>query len=167
SVSSVSLTGQLVKCTGNISSNSFQNDYEIKLVKDKDAYFLYSYIHDRKANSLSLAYAKVYIEIDPHSIKYHKHIDDSPGRCFCIGGWNKSKMITQFRKVLGIEGDKIKTSTFKFRFLIRLYDENNGKHITTTVETKPFSFDNLIDGSLVLNKEVVSQRCMKTIKPEV
>ncbi|KAF7685987.1 hypothetical protein CDIK_3264, partial [Cucumispora dikerogammari] len=32
SVSSVSLTGQLVKCTGNISSNSFQNDYEIKLV---------------------------------------------------------------------------------------------------------------------------------------
>ncbi|KAF7685206.1 hypothetical protein CDIK_4045 [Cucumispora dikerogammari] len=154
-----SYSKQLVKCTENIGMNSFERNYEIKLDEVGDKYELTC---RWLVNKKTMIFCGVDVKIDTvkfsHSKIFHKHTDELRKCFYCMGNWSESNSNTQFRRVMGIKENRIKTTLFKFIFHMT-FTYGRDKIIKITVETKPFSFYEGINGTLFLNKEVKHQRC--------
>ncbi|KAF7685260.1 hypothetical protein CDIK_3991 [Cucumispora dikerogammari] len=154
-----SFSKQLVKCTENIGMNSFEKDYEIKLDEVGDKYWLMARcLFYKNGKIFPEAEMKIHTGNNAHHKSFHKQIDELRKCFYCMGNWSKSNSITQFRRVMGIKENRIKTSLFKFIFHMA-FTYSHDKIIKIIVETKPFSFYEDINGILFLNKEVKHQRC--------
>ncbi|KAF7689139.1 hypothetical protein CDIK_2841, partial [Cucumispora dikerogammari] len=105
---------QLVKCTENMGLNGFHNGYVIDFNNHSNIYNIKSSGFSLESYTGLPIRLKVNIAINSHYNKYRKEKRHSNKLWYCIDCWNKSKSITQFRKELGIIGDKIKTTKFKF-----------------------------------------------------
>ncbi|KAF7684848.1 hypothetical protein CDIK_4403, partial [Cucumispora dikerogammari] len=131
--------GKLVKCTESIGMNGIENDYEI-MFDMEDIYYLVNHCSDEYENCLSFYKAVVYTEVNlKQKRKQNKSVFTRDSR-LCIKDWYKTESITQFRKVLGIVGDRIETSRFKFIFYLSIGDLNDEKLKSIVMETIPFSF---------------------------
>ncbi|KAF7687795.1 hypothetical protein CDIK_3008 [Cucumispora dikerogammari] len=156
-----SFKGKLVKCTESIGMNGVENDYEI-IFDMEDIYYLVCRCRGAYESCLYFNKAVVYTAAD---LKQNKPVSTRDSRLY-IEDWNKTKSITEFRKVLGIEGDRIKTSRFKFIFYLSIGDLNDEKLKSIVMETIPFSFNKNEDGTLVLVKEEKPQSCAKAKNTE-
>ncbi|KAF7684834.1 hypothetical protein CDIK_4417 [Cucumispora dikerogammari] len=154
-----SFSKQLVKCAENIGMNSFERNYEIKLDEVGDKYWLMvrcllykngKFFREEEENTHTNNF--------PHLKIFHKQIDELRKCFYCMGNWIESNSNTQFRRVMGIKENRIKTTLFKFIFHIT-FTYSHDKIIKIIVETFPFSFYEDINGILFLNKEVKHQRC--------
>ncbi|KAF7685859.1 hypothetical protein CDIK_3392 [Cucumispora dikerogammari] len=143
--------------------NRFEDGYKIGDDTQRN-FFCSNYTHNvRNENDYSLHEFKVYTESRKRPRKHYKNYVDFSVWCYCMGKRNKLKTIKQFRKELGIKGDKIKTAVFKFVFHLDFYDRSDNKKFKRLeMETMAFSFNKNADGTLVLEKEVKSHRCMKS-----
>ncbi|KAF7696531.1 hypothetical protein CDIK_1790 [Cucumispora dikerogammari] len=159
----LSLGGLLVKCTENIGMNSPDQDYKIGQKSGGFLHF-FDFTCDVRNENIFTSYTfEVFTESWKQARKYHKKHVDFRAWCFCIGKRNKSKPITQSRKALGTKGDKIKTTMFKLILNLGFGDRrNNTEDIKVAVGSMPFRFNKNADGTLVLEKEVKSHRCMKS-----
>ncbi|KAF7686029.1 hypothetical protein CDIK_3222 [Cucumispora dikerogammari] len=159
----LSLGGLLVKCTENIGMDSPDQDYKIG---QKTGGFLHfcDFTCDVRNENIFTSYTfEVFTESWKQAKKYHKKHVDFRAPCFCIGKRNKSEPITQSRKALGTKGVKLKTTTFKLILYLGFGDRrNNTEDIKMVVESMPFRFNKNAEGTLVLEKEVKSHRCMKS-----
>ncbi|KAF7685093.1 hypothetical protein CDIK_4158, partial [Cucumispora dikerogammari] len=108
------ITPQLVKCTENISLKSFHNDFVVEFNNQSNIYNIKSDFSQDPYSESTIITQRVNIAFNSHYHDYRKEKCHSNDLCYCIDCWNKSKSITQFRKELGIIGDKIKTTKFKF-----------------------------------------------------
>ncbi|KAF7685920.1 hypothetical protein CDIK_3331 [Cucumispora dikerogammari] len=154
-------SGELVKCTESIGMNGVENDYRIMFDIEEDIYYLVKHCSGAYDCGLYFYKAELYTEVNlKQKRKQNKSVFTRDSSLY-IEDWNKTKSITQFRKVLGIEGDRIKTSKFEFIFYMTIEDLNDGKFKSIVMETIPFSFNKNEDGTLVLLKEEKPQSCAK------
>ncbi|KAF7698626.1 hypothetical protein CDIK_1379 [Cucumispora dikerogammari] len=154
------ISGQLVKCTENIGVNNFVDGYEIKF-DFREPKYEFLYIDEPKHEKNFFVYETIkYTESWRHCREnYKKHY---PYRYCqgCIYEGNKTKAMSHFRKELGIKGDTIRTTMFKFIFHYEIINLTiNGEYMRMIVETMPFRFNENVKGILVLEKEVKSQCC--------
>ncbi|KAF7685098.1 hypothetical protein CDIK_4153 [Cucumispora dikerogammari] len=146
--------------------NGVENDYEI-MFDIEDIYYLNSYCSDEKENCLYFYKAVVYTAVNLEQKRKQNKSVSTHDSHLCIEDRNKTKSITQFRKVLGIVGDRIKTSKFKFKFYMSIEDLNDEKFKSKVMETIPFSFNENEYGTLVLVKEEKPQSCAKAKKNKI
>ncbi|KAF7684966.1 hypothetical protein CDIK_4285, partial [Cucumispora dikerogammari] len=98
----------------------------------------------------SLLYLYLFIGFFNRRERYCCSDSDNENHEFCRYGYCSKKITYQFRKELGILGGGIETAAFKFRSELEI-QKNYGQYFgTITAETKPFSFIEKDDGTLVL-----------------
>ncbi|KAF7670481.1 hypothetical protein TCON_2859, partial [Astathelohania contejeani] len=120
----------IVKCAENIGISNFDDDYEIELQR-KEGFYHFKYIYNvRNEKNNSFHEIITYTGSWQPSTECHSSEVVSRVWRYWLGKQNKLESISQFRKGLGIKGDKIKTTMFKFKFHLCFGDRtNNKKHV--------------------------------------
>ncbi|KAF7684946.1 hypothetical protein CDIK_4305 [Cucumispora dikerogammari] len=143
-------TEQLVRCSENIINHELNN--EVVILFDPKTDF-YQFRKERaKTSDKDSRYTQITIILD-ENLNY-----DFPDSGFDNSGlsssfwesYDRPKLLTVFRKALGIEDDKIKTTKFKFKIVLTIPDKLTEKIILVHFETKHFSFHQKEDGTLCL-----------------
>ncbi|KAF7686017.1 hypothetical protein CDIK_3236 [Cucumispora dikerogammari] len=146
---------RLVKCTENMESGNIENDYADKLIRDNQICGFDAHHDERSDRNFIFCETRVVFDNCEHLRESQKDYLFPNGFQGKVDGRYKKDTISQFRKLLDIEGDKIKTTMFKFILHLSFWDRTSNKECRKMiVESLPFGFNENVEGTLVLEKAV-------------
>ncbi|KAF7694709.1 hypothetical protein CDIK_2009 [Cucumispora dikerogammari] len=153
---------KFIRCTETISNGNL--DEGIVITKPKHSTGIYCLDKTQKFidTGSSLLYLYLFIGFLNRPEIYCCSDPDNKNHEICTNGYCTKRITFQFRKELGILGKGIETAAFKFRFELKI-QKNYGQYFgTITAETKPFSFIEKDDGTLVLKEIVKHEYCLRS-----
>ncbi|KAF7684864.1 hypothetical protein CDIK_4387 [Cucumispora dikerogammari] len=143
-------TVQLVKYTENIINHELNNEVVILFDPKTDFYQIEKYTVSISDEGSSYTQITIKIEKNFYYVVPVSGVDNIGLARSFWDQFDQSTYLTVFRKSLGIEDDKIKTTKFKFKIVLTLKERLTGKIILLYLDTNIFGFHQKEEGTLGL-----------------